>query len=196
MYKKKFIQLSLLIFILIITFFIFKNYFQNENPEPPLQNVAIINKEGDQPNENNNLIKKIKYNAEDKNGNNYTIISEFGELSQDIPDLILMTNVSATIEMNNRSQIEIFSNSAQYNSFNYDTVFEGNVLMLYENHKISSEKLDLIFARNIAILSGNIIYKNLNTILEADKIEFDLITKNSKVFMNKKSEKVKIISLN
>jgi len=196
MYKKKFIQLSLLIFILIITFFIFKNYFQNENQEPPLQSVAIINKEGDQPNENNNLIKKIKYNAEDKNGNNYTIISEFGELSQDIPDLILMTNVSATIEMNNRSQIEIFSNSAQYNSFNYDTVFEGNVLMLYENHKISSEKLDLIFARNIAILSGNIIYKNLNTILEADKIEFDLITKNSKVFMNKKSEKVKIISLN
>ena len=56
--------------------------------------------------------------------------------------------------------------------------------------------LDLFFGNNLATLTNNITYKNLNTTLQADKIEIDLITKNSKIFMKNKNKKVKIININ
>ena len=45
-------------------------------------------------------------------------------------------------------------------------------------------------------ISKNIIYKNLDTKLEADKIEIDLLTKNTKIFMDDKSKKIKLIKSN
>ena len=38
------------------------------------------------------------------------------------------------------------------------------------------------------------IYKNLNTIVKADKIEFDLVAKNSKISMYEKLDNIKIIN--
>ena len=55
--------------------------------------------------------------------------------------------------------------------------------------------MDLLFKDNLATISNNVVYKNLNTQLYADKIEMDLITKNSKIFMKNKSEKVKVVSI-
>ena len=48
----------------------------------------------------------------------------------------------------------------------------------------------------MAILYDNIIYNNINTELYADKMEIDLITKDSKVYMNDINAKVKIIHKN
>ena len=55
--------------------------------------------------------------------------------------------------------------------------------------------MNLLFNQNLATISNNVIYKNLNTELFADKIEIDLITKNSKIFMKNNSKKVKIVSM-
>ena len=52
--------------------------------------------------------------------------------------------------------------------------------------------LDLLFNKKLATLNENIIYKNLQTILQADRLEIDLITKDSKIFMNDQREKIKI----
>ena len=107
-----------------------------------------------------------------------------------------MTNVVATINMKNSKPITISSDTAIFNNVNYDTNFSKNVFVTYEEHIITSDNLDLIFEKNLATISKNIIYKNLNTVLEADKVEIDLITKNSKIFMNDKSKKVKIFNIN
>jgi lipopolysaccharide assembly outer membrane protein LptD (OstA) len=195
MSKKTIIQLFLLLIIFIISFFALKTYFPSQTKKIVL-NKIIDNKRNKILDQNSNLIKNIKYVAEDKNGNSYTILSEFGVLSENEPDLILMTNVSAFINMKDKSQMKIFSNKAKYNRSSYNTNFQDSVLMIYENNKISADKLDFLFEKKIALMTGNIIYKNLNTSLEADKIEFDLLTKNSKIFMYKDSKKVKIISLN
>ena len=68
--------------------------------------------------------------------------------------------------------------------------------MTHENNTINADRFDLTFDKKIAIISGNIIYKNLNTKMIADKIEMDLITKESKIFMNDKEKKIKIITIN
>ena len=61
---------------------------------------------------------------------------------------------------------------------------------------ITSDNLNLYFEKNLADILNNVVYKNLNTTLEADKIEIDLLTKNSNIYMNNKFEKIKIINKN
>ena len=107
-----------------------------------------------------------------------------------------MKKVIATISLNSSMPIKIYADNAIYNDINNNTNFYGNVLMTYNMHIINSDNLNLMFEKNLATLSNNIIYKNLNTKLEADKIEFDLITKNSKIFMYDKSDKINIVSMN
>ena len=47
---------------------------------------------------------------------------------------------------------------------------------------------------NYANVHGNIIFENSEAKMKADRIEIDLITKNSKIFMIDKNKKVKIIN--
>tara|TARA_B100000795_G_scaffold87272_1_gene63539 strand:- start:296 stop:886 length:591 start_codon:yes stop_codon:yes gene_type:complete len=196
MNKKTVLQFFLLLVVLIIFSFISKTYFPNKKGEKIIEKNNIENNEKIISEENSNLIKNISYFAEDKRGNNYSILSQFGKINEDEPDLITLTKVTAFINMREGSQIKISSDRAIYNKFNYNSNFQDNVLVIYQGHKITSERLDLMFEKNIITIFDNVIYKNLNTKLEADKIEIDLITKKSRIFMNKKSEKVKIISLN
>ena len=67
-------------------------------------------------------------------------------------------------------------------------------MLNYMDNKIDSEKIDLNFEKNIASISEKIIYTNSTTKLYADRLEIDLITKNSKIFMNSESKKIKIIN--
>ena len=60
-------------------------------------------------------------------------------------------------------------------------------------HKATSENLDISFSNNIALMYNNIIYNKPGTQLTADRLEIDLITKNSKIFMDNQYERIKII---
>jgi lipopolysaccharide export system protein LptA len=107
-----------------------------------------------------------------------------------------MKEVKGVIQFTNSSPILISSDKAIYNKLNHDTNFFENVLAVFDDHKISSQNLELFFDKNLASISKKIIYKNLNTELRADRIEIDLVTKNSKILMDKKTKKVKVITLN
>ena len=194
MQKKIFLQIFLFFIILIISLSVYEIYFKKENldndkeistPEDKIINEKI-----------SSLIQDLKYVAEGKNGDEYIVVSKFGELSKEKPNLIIMRQVSATINSKNISPIYISADNAEYNKVNYDTKFYGDVKISYDDNIISSNNMDLFFEKNFATIFNKISYKNLNTKLEADKIEIDLLTKNSKIFMYDKSKKIKIISLN
>ena len=144
-------------------------------------------------NQESNLISDLRYFSVDDAGNKYEIISEFGETSSNNPDIILMTNVKAMIEITNSEPIIITSNFAKYNIKNYDTNFTKNILVKYIDNKLNAENLDLSFQDNLMSMYNNIIYQNLNTKLFADKLKIDLITKDSKIIMNDEKNKIKII---
>tara|TARA_B110001452_G_scaffold245834_1_gene230749 strand:- start:1683 stop:2261 length:579 start_codon:yes stop_codon:yes gene_type:complete len=190
MIKKIFVQFFLFLIILVISIFVYKKYFIKKN--------EIIVKEDEDTlivkSEKSNIIKNLRYYAEDLKGNKYVITSEFGELDEDQVGLILMKNVVASINFINSEKIKIYAKSAAYDSINYDTTFSENVLIKYANHTIMSDNLYLQFDKKLATISDNVIYKNLNTELKADKVEIDLITKNSKIFMDDKSNQVQIIN--
>ena len=62
------------------------------------------------------------------------------------------------------------------------------------NNKIKCEKFFISIKDNFANVTDNVIYENPNGILIADTIEIDLITKNSKIFMNDKNKKVMVLN--
>ena len=191
MNKKVFLQLFLLSTIIVISYIFFKIYFtQKDNLNFVKDSIdeTITNKES-------NIIYDIEYYTEDERGNNYIVKSEKGEFNDSDSSTILMINVEATLNSQNSDPIKISSDNALYNKVDYDTNFYTNVVAEFSDHIITSDNLDLFFKKNLATISNNIIYKNLNTKLEADKIEIDLVTKNSKIFMDDKSKKVNIVKL-
>jgi len=196
MLNKTFLQLFLFIVIFLISFFFLKIFFIKKNITNTSKNIETINNEKNLNEKKSNLVYNIEYVSEFKDGDFYVISSEFAEIINNKTELIRMKKVIATINFNASMPIKIYADNATYNDINNNTNFYGNVLMTYNMHIINSDNLDLMFEKNLVVLSNNIIYKNLNTKLEADKIEVNLITKSSKIFMNNISDTVKIININ
>ena len=190
MKKKIFIQLFLFSLFLFLSIFYYYQYFNKES-----QNVVEIVQDKDLKKKNNptNLIADLRYFSVDEKGNKYEITSEYGETSPDNSDIIMMKNVKAIIEIYNSDPIIITSNFAKYNVKNYDTNFKENILVKHVDNILNGENLDLSFQDNLMSMYNNIIYQNPDTKLFADKLEIDLITKDSKIIMNNKQSKIKII---
>ena len=104
--------------------------------------------------------------------------------------------MSAIIKLADSDVINIKSNFGKYNTINFDTIFSKNVLINYLDNIIKGEYLDFSIDRNSLIISRNVVYSNLNNILKADVVSIDLKTKDTKIFMYNKKEKVNIKSKN
>ena len=192
MQKKLLLQFFLFTIILIMIFFFYKIYFADKELDISVETNS--DQKISKNKKNSNIIYNIEYVAEDNDGNNYIVKSKYGELKNDQSNLIILKKVLATINIQNSPSIEIASDGANYNSINYDTEFYGNVTLTYLDHIITSDNLDLYFQKNLAYFSDNVVYKNLNNSIQADKIEIDLITKNSKIYMNNTFKKIKVTS--
>ena len=105
-----------------------------------------------------------------------------------------MRQVNAEIIMVNSEPIFITSDFAIYNNENYETIFSGNVVINHIDNKITCENFSISIENNLAYVSENVIFENSKGKLIADTIEIDLITKNSKIFMNDKNKKVIVLN--
>ena len=196
MQKKTLVQFFLLLILFAIIIFTFFFYFYKKENIKETNFQSSKNIETQINNETGTLINDINYTFSDSRGNNYQLFSEFGKVDINEPDTIFMTNVIATIYLTNSSPIKITSKFANYNKIDHETNFFNNVRLTYLNHEATSQNLDLSFINNLASMYNNIIYKKPGTKLTADRLNIDLITKNSKIFMDNKYEKIKIINKN
>ena len=194
MYKKILIQFLLLITIFIIVVATFFLYFNKKEKLKTSSLPIIKEKKLSTDDETGTLIKDINYSFSDLSGNYYELMSKVGKIDINNPDKIFMTNVVATIYLVDSSPLKITSNYANYNKINHETSFFENVKVTHLIHKATSENLDISFNDNLASMYNNIVYNKPGTNLKADRLEIDLITKNSKIFMDNKTEKIKIIN--
>ena len=194
MYKKIIIQFLLLVVLFGIILSVFFLYFNKEKnqKETNIKTNKITKLEID--NETGTLIKDLNYSFSDPSGNYYELFAELGEVDIKNSDKMFMTNVKALIHLKNSPPIKIVSKYANYNKIDHETNFFENVELTHLVHKATSENLDISFNSNKASMYKNIIYNKPGTQLTADRLEIDLITKNTKIFMDKKYEKIKIIN--
>ena len=191
--NKKILTQFFLVLVIFFTSFIFYMLFLKSN------NVELKNTEQENtnmPKKNINQINDIIYYSKSLDDNNYIIKAEFAEINEKNPDLMLLTNVQGKFLLKNSEIIIITSKKANYDSVNYNTNFYQNVLITFDGHQINSDNFDLFFDKKLGTIYNNITYKNLSTTLLADKIDIDLITKDSKIYMLDKSKKIKIKHLN
>jgi len=191
--KKSYTQISLIIIMLIIISYVYFAYFKSSK-EKIIKNAndnfdKKITKGSD------DLISDMSYFSEDNKGNRYEIFSEFGTINSGESNLIFMEKVSAVVYLSNGEKVSINSKKAKYNDGNNDTSFIGTVKMIYGEHVINSEYLDLSFKNQTANLYDNVKYKNNFSNLSADKIFFDLVSKNTKIQMNDEENKILVRSV-
>jgi len=195
MKKKIFLKIVLILSLIIITWFVYSEYFKEDksklskpvNPTSEIEEDAVYN---------SNIIKDINYTSRDLKGNEYILIAKEGEIDLDNSDIIFLTDVTAYIKLVKNSElIVITSNYGKYNTINYDTIFSKNVKIDYVDNIITGDYLDFSMMKNLLIVSRNVVYKNLKNIMKADVIKLDTTTKDTKIFMYNSNEQVNITNI-
>ena len=210
MVKSKIIQIILFGFGLLIFIFTYLSFFQKTNSnylneterlekslEQSLDMKKIVKKDKDndsviEEDKNvSNIISDLSYKNIDHKGNIFNINSKITKIFEDKEDLNFMEVVVCRIFLLDGSVIEIFADKAIYNTINYNTEFVGNVLVVKDENKITSNNLDFIFDKNLITIYNNVKYKGYNKFLTADKVDINLLNHKVNVYMYNKMSKVK-----
>ena len=190
MNKKIIFQIFLYFLIFFFIGLLAFQYSYEENPKDTSFSENNIDLNSNT-NTSSNTMSNIEYKSTDTVGNQYIIRAKLGSISDEDSNIILMQDVEAEIQLNNSEKILISALSAEYNIINYDTFFKEQTNIKYNEHNLNCNNVDLIFKDHRIKLYSNINYSSLNTSLLADEIEIDLITKNLKVYMIDKNQKIK-----
>ena len=210
MAKSKIIQIILFAFGLLIFIFTYLSFFQKTNSnylneterlekslEQSLDMKKIVKKDKDndsvieEDKNASNIISDLSYKNIDHKGNIFNINSKITKIFEDKEDLNFMEVVVARIFLLDGRVIEIFADKAIYNTINYNTKFVGNVLVVEDENKITSNNLDFIFDKNLITIYNNVKYKGYNKFLTADKVDINLLNHKVNVYMYDKMSKVK-----
>ncbi|WP_440938458.1 hypothetical protein [Candidatus Pelagibacter sp.] len=195
---KKLIQYGLLLLLIITSFVFYYQYFTDDEKKVD-NNVSenVSEKKNITENlndENKNLIENLKYISEDLLGNTYILTAQSASLKEDKLNEVQLFEVNAEIARENQEIIYIYSKIANYNKINNNTIFKKKVNVKYGSQIIVSEILDLNFKDNLIKILENVYYVDEETKIKADKVEIDLLDEKLKISMNKKKDKVNIIS--
>ena len=137
-----------------------------------------------------NITKEIEYITTNNKGEIFKILAKYGNTNREDKNILNLEVVEGTITSKKKSQIYISSDYANYNYTNQNSKFYSNVEIKYDDKIINCDNFDLIIEDNIAVAYDNVIVKDNKSIMRAETITLDLITKDIEI--NSK-EKVKII---
>jgi len=200
MNKNIFIQLFLIILLLFsLIIFSQKYFFKKKNQSADLVSKPLII------DTNENILKNITYNSKNKDGILFELKAEYGIINFNFTNKLALTNVKGSILLKNGNKIFITSKSADFDNQSFETKFKKDVKIISEKENITGDMLHVIFDKsnqsknpnphlmtNTAIMYGNIIIKRSDYQLNADIVELNLISLNSKVYMRDKNNRVNI----
>ena len=190
MSKKTGLQVVMVLIIILISLWFYLKYF-TKNLED-VKETQVVEKIDENQNSTSTYIDDINYVSTDAKGNKYQITAKQAEIKIENADIMFLTDVVAFIFIKDSDTVKITSNFGKYNTKNSDTIFSENVIVVYPGHKLTGEYLDFSFLTNLAVFNTNVIYTGDKTNGFADKIEINLITKDTKIFMSDTGKKVLI----
>ena len=177
MLKKILIQIFLIILIIIILILFYLKYI-NKSEQNKINRIETSELESVK----GNVLNNISYESQDFEGRKYQIKSQKGIVNKNNPNIIEMEIVDAKIILADGTLVTIVSDYAVYDNIKFDTNFSKNIEVKYLDHEIKSNDLVLSFEENRLEIFNNLTYENLDLIMLADKVIFDLKSKNIKIF--------------
>ena len=203
MNKKTIIQIFLTTILIITSFLIFNFFYVSKKDNQNLNAKKNANINNELNNTDKNIIQDIEYSLNNDKGNIYKVIADYGEVKTDNPDLMFLTNVTATVIFSDNMKIISTSDFANFNSKTFETTFLNNVQIKKDDEIITGDELYLVLENNnkeildkpnkeenLIRISNNVIYKKPGYSLKADILELDLITKNIKIYMLNNKQKI------
>jgi len=182
MNKKTGLQAVMVLITIIISLWFYLKYFTKNFED--VKETLVMEKIDKNQDSTSTYINDINYVSTDVRGNKYQITAKLAEIKIENPDLMFLSDVIAFVFIKDKDTVKITSDFGKYNSKNYDTIFSKNVIVVYPGHKITGEYLDFSFLNNLGVFTTNVIYSGEKTNLFADKIEMNLTTKDTKIFMD------------
>ena len=206
--KKTLIQALLILILVLLNFVVFNFYYKADfkKNQTDLKNKEIKEKSSEV--KNNDLIENLKYTSNNSRGDIYELFADFGEANIENPDIMFLTNVNGRIKSKNKPDVLLTSKFANFNTKTFETTFIDDVKISRHDEIITGDELYLVLDRdkndfkenldkeeNLLRISNNVSFKKPGYSLEADIVEIDLITKNSKIYMKNGIKKVSATSV-
>tara|TARA_Y100000816_G_C26063750_1_gene558870 strand:+ start:268 stop:1026 length:759 start_codon:yes stop_codon:yes gene_type:complete len=143
--------------------------------------------------ENNisNLTKEIEYITTNKSGDVFKIFAKYGKTNIENSNILDLVKVNGVISSSKRSEIYITSDNAEYNYDNQNSKFYNNVEIKYDDKVINCDNFDLNVNKNYAIAYNNVKIKDNRSIMKAQIVTLNTITKDIKI---NSQEKIKIFT--
>ena len=138
-----------------------------------------------------NLTKEIEYLTTDGSGNNYKIFAKYGKTNLNNKNILDLEIVRGEVLPINRSVIYIKSDYAKYDNNDQSSLFYGNVKINYENKEINCDNFNINMKENTAVAYENVVVFDNKSIMNAEKISLDIVTKDISI---NSENKVKILS--
>ena len=200
MINKNIIQIILVIFLTVLSIFFYQKYLVTNNENKKLlkkeMNTQTTNKQLILEEKKNieNEIENLRYTSEDLLGNKYIIDAETAQVEEGKVNQVKLFVVTAKIIQKDDSIIYINSNFADYDRLNNNTIFKNDVNVRYGDQSIDADIINFNFLDNLIEIEENVLYKNNNAEVNADKIEIDMESKKLKISMKKQEDKVEIFT--
>jgi len=194
--NKRIVQLSLIsigLFLILATYFFYpkmiKNKFlEEETVEDDLTKTDITGSK------ERNTFENVEYKGLYDMNKPFKVKSEKAYILIKEPDVIYMTNMHVTLDMDDGRVIIITSDKGKYNKVTYDCFFENNVKAIDGETTVLSENIDLLSTEKSATVYNNVFLTNDKGSLRADKVYYDFETKYYQVSMfSDKKVKIKLI---
>ncbi len=141
-----------------------------------------------------NLVKDVEYTSVDQKGNRFNLLANSGKSNPDNNNILDLKNVRGEIKSDKRDNIYIVSDFAQYDTSNLNSKFYENVIIEYQDKKITCENFDIIMETNKAVAYNNVKITDPQSIMKAGIVEFDLATKDVNINPENATTEIEVIT--
>ena len=189
--NKKLIQIFLIsigFLIIIGTYLLYPKIEKDKLKDSVVENEQPLIKDSQ---DTGSKFEELEFRGFYNFDNPFLIVSEEAIISPENSNIVYMTNMKITIEMNDGRTIVIVGDNGEYNKVTYDCYLENNVIASDGETEILSDNLNLISSKDSASIYNNVIVNSKNGQLTADKVDYNFESKYYKVSMFK-DERIKI----
>ena len=144
------------------------------------------NKEIDNSQYVQNLTKEIEYITSTKNGDIIKIFAKSGKTNLKNNNILDLEDVNGTISSDGKSNVYISSKFAEYNYSDQNSKFYGDVEIKYIDRIIICDNFDLKINDNIAVAYNNVIIRDNKSLMKAEKVTMNILTKDINIESKKK----------
>ena len=172
--KLRIVQLSLLIFGVLVIFFTYQNKEKDNDKILSIETKQKILDRNPTKKNVGNIFYNVEYSGLDLAGNRYVLKSKEASNDQNNDIIVNMLYVEGNFYFKNGKILNIFSDKGIYNNKTLDMVFVDNVKAFYEGSELYAQKAEYSNSESYLSITDDVKVKDIKGTINADKLFFDI----------------------